>query len=86
MGLAAAGGADHEDVALLKLHIISAAKLDSFIVVVDRHRQGHLGIFLANDVLVQNLPDLPGDRQLVWQVRRDKPVLPAQLFLQHAHA
>mgnify|MGYP000588664035 CR=1 FL=1 len=36
-GLAAAGGAHEQDVALLELHILRASKIDALVVVVHRH-------------------------------------------------
>ena len=86
MGLAGAGGTDHENVALLQLHVLAAAELDALIVVVHRHRQRHLGAVLADDILIQDLPDLPGGGQLIRQVNRRKAFLSAQLLIQHAHA
>ena len=40
-GLAGAGGAQEQDVALLELHILVAAEENPLIVVVNRHGQGH---------------------------------------------
>jgi hypothetical protein len=41
------------------------AELDPLVVVVDRDRQDLLGLVLADDVVVQELVDLPGLGQLV---------------------
>ena len=43
-----------QDVALLQLHVLRPAEVDALIVVVHRHRQGHLGLLLADDILVQH--------------------------------
>ena len=69
----------------MKLHILPAAEVDAFIVVVHRHGQGHLGVLLANDILVQYIANLPGRGNHVGNVR-------VQVFLrvvgvvQNAHA
>ena len=52
MGLAAAGGSDHQNIALLDLHIV-LGEHDALIVVVDRYAQRDLGAVLADDILVQ---------------------------------
>ena len=54
-GLARARGADQQDVALGELHLILARLIfvaQAFVVVVDRHGQRALGLFLADDVVV----------------------------------
>ena len=68
-GLAAAGGSYEQNVALLKLHIISTAEVDTLIVIVYRHREGHFGVFLADDILVQHIPDLFGSRDHIGNIR-----------------
>ena len=85
VGLAGAGGAHHEDVALLELHIFPAAEEDPLVMVVDRDGEGDLRLLLPDDVLVQDLLNLPGLGELVGQAQGGVAV-PAQLLLQHAHA
>src|SRR5690606_31170513 len=56
--LAAARGAQQQDVALLQLHVVGPhARVDPLVVVVHRHRQRLLGRFLADYVLVEDLLD-----------------------------
>ncbi len=66
--LAAAGGADQQDVALGELDVVLAAisrpVLQPLVVVVHRHGEDLLGALLADDVLVQDRLDLLGLRQL----------------------
>ena len=69
-GLAAAGGAEEQDVALLQFHIVSAPKEDALIVVVDGHGEGHLCLVLADDILIQNGTDVLGGRDLLLYFRR----------------
>ena len=61
-GLARTGGAYHDDVALLYLHIIvSLAQCllaQTLVVVVDGHGQGYLGLILTDDILIQPGLDL----------------------------
>ena len=92
-GLAAAGGAHKQNVALLQLHILRSAEIDALVVVVYRHRQGHLGLLLADDILVQNgvyllgcgddVGDFPGELGSV--ALQEKGVLPHGRHAQ-AHA
>ena len=70
--LAAAGGADQQDVALGDLDIVlgldaagAAAGLQALVVVVHRHGQRLLGALLPDDVLVEHGLDLGGLGQLV---------------------
>src|SRR5690606_21708153 len=68
VGLAAAGGADEEDVRLGELDVVALAAaeggaallagLDALVVVVDRDRERALGALLADDVGVEELEDL----------------------------
>ena len=44
---------------------LPGAVLDPLVVVVDRDREDLLGCVLADDVVVEELPDLPGLQQLV---------------------
>ena len=64
-GLAAAGGADEQDVALLQLHIVLGGVEDALVVVVDRHRQHDLGPLLSDHIIVQASLDLHGLGQLL---------------------
>ena len=65
--LAGAGRADQQDVRLGQLDLVAAARLlldlDPLVVVVDRDRELLLGLFLADDVLVEELLDFLRDRQ-----------------------
>ena len=65
--LAAAGGAEEQDVRLLQLDVGVAVRagLHALVVVVDRDREDLLGLLLADDVVVQVLVDLTGLRELV---------------------
>ena len=59
--LAAARGAEHDDVALLQLHIVLfALVIDAFVVVVDGHAQGLFGAVLPYHVLIQHRLDFGG--------------------------
>jgi hypothetical protein len=70
--LAAAGGAEQQDVRLLQLDVVAPADartllvLDPLVVVVDGDGQDLLGLVLADDVVVEERPDLAR----VGQVRR----------------
>src|SRR5690606_2547147 len=65
-GLAAAGGADQQDVRLLELDVVPAGltRPDPLVVVVDGDRQLLLGVFLAHHVVVEVTVDLGGLGQL----------------------
>jgi hypothetical protein len=65
--LAAAGGAEQEDVGLgqLDVGVGVAPDLHPLVVVVDRHREDLLGLVLADHVVVEELVDLPGLGELV---------------------
>ena len=65
-GLAAARGADQQDVGLrqLDLAIEAVPQLDALVVVVDRNGQDPLRLILADDVVVQEGVDLSGRWQL----------------------
>ena len=69
--LAAAGGAEHQDVGLGQLNRLVPgvatllAGLDPLVVVVDRDGQRPLGRVLPDDVALQEIPDLDGLGQLV---------------------
>ena len=55
-GLARPGGAQQQDIALLKLDIAGLGiAVDAFVVIVDGHREDFLGPFLADDVFVEEL-------------------------------
>jgi hypothetical protein len=62
--LARAGGADEQDVRLVELDVVAAARLlldlDALVVVVDRDGELLLGALLADDVLVEELLDFRG--------------------------
>ena len=72
VGLAAAGRADQQDVALLDLDVVDdrvgrgegRAGADALVVVVDRDGEGLLGRLLADDVLLEEGEDLFRLRQL----------------------
>ena len=60
-GLAAAGGAQHDDVGLLDFRLFFlVAVLHALVVVVDSHGQHLFGLVLVDDVLVQIFLDLVG--------------------------
>ncbi len=65
--LAGAGRTDEQDVRLRQLDLVPAARLllnlDPLVVVVDRDRELLLGLFLADDVLVEELLDFLRDGQ-----------------------
>src|ERR1700751_2462148 len=70
--LAAAGGADEQDVALGNLDLllggargVAGTGLQALVVVVDRDREHFLGALLADDVFVEDFLDLVGLRELV---------------------
>ncbi len=65
--LAAAGRAQQQDVRLGQLHlgVALAGHLHALVVVVDRHRQRALGLFLADHVVVQHVADLARPGQVV---------------------
>ncbi len=81
--LAAAGGAEQQDVALLQLHVVVAAEEDALIVVVDRHGQRDLGRLLPDDILVEHLANFArrGDG-----VGRFQLIVRLIAVLQHVHA
>ena len=81
--LAAASGAEEQDVALLQLHLVVAAEEDAFIVVVDGHGQRDLGRLLPDDILVEHLANFArrGDG-----VGRFQLVVRLIAVLQHVHA
>ena len=67
-GFSAAGGPHQKNVALLQLHILRPAEIDALIVVVHRHGQGHLGLLLTNNILVQHGVDFLGGGDRVWNL------------------
>ena len=67
-GLAGAGGADEQDVALLQLHIGVVLEVDALIVVVDRDGQGDFGVVLADDIAVHVGFDLLRRRERIRQL------------------
>ncbi len=57
-GLAASGGTEHENVALLQLHVIGPhIAVDPLVVVVNSHSQSFLGLFLPNHIFIQGILD-----------------------------
>ena len=63
--LAAAGGADQQDVALAQLHLVDLhPRGHALIVVVDRHREDPLGAGLPDHVRIELLEDPLGRRDL----------------------
>ena len=90
-GLAAAGGADEQDVALLKLNIALRGMEDTLIVIIYRNGQNYLRAFLTDNILIQIFLDLFRLRQLFESKR--KPVIAGYSFglvifadYVHAHA
>src|SRR3712207_1587335 len=79
--LAAAGGTHQQDVGLGQLdRLVAAAALTAglhpLVVVVDRDRERALGLLLPDDVLLEEVVDLLGLRQLVeLEVRRLRELL-----------
>ena len=63
-GLAAARGADEQNIALLQIHIGIVRERNALIVIVDRNGQGDLGLFLTNDIVVHEGLHFHGGRQL----------------------
>ena len=59
-GLAAAGGADQQDVGLRQFDIGLRGMVQPLVVVVHRHRQHALGVDLADHIIVQHLADSRG--------------------------
>ena len=85
-GLAGAGGAQHQNVALLELHVLSAAEENALVVVVYRNGERHLRLILADDILVQHILDLPGRRQLVGHALQGGGLLVLKAVAEDAHA
>ena len=83
--LARAGGTQHEDIALLQLDVVPAAKVDALIVVVYGHGQGDLRRLLPDDILIQHVVDLARRGQ---RVRRLGIVLDVRIVsvVQDLHA
>src|SRR5699024_5047348 len=85
VGLAAPGGPDQQDVRLRQLYVGvltsggcgSRSGLDPLVVVVDGDRQGPLRRILADDVLLEELEDLPR----LGQVHQAQLVRLGELFL-----
>ena len=84
--LAAAGRTDHQNIALLQLHIIAAAEIDALVVVINRHRQGDLGAFLANHILIQDFLDFLRRGQLLHRLRKFVVLLAVPFIVQQTHA
>ena len=64
LGLAHAGGADHQDVFRRDLLLHLAGKLRAAIAIAQRHSDGALGVFLTDDIAVKLAHDFTG-RQLI---------------------
>src|SRR5690606_12458861 len=68
--LAAAGGADQQDIALAKLHFgATGGPLKALVVVVHGDGEHALGAALADDVLIEDIVDLLGGGQLALGTR-----------------
>ena len=80
-GLAAACRSQHQDIGFLQFHILVMPLfiVDPFVVVVDCHRQGPFGVFLSDDIFVQDSLDFLGFGQLCESFFRR----PLQVFFQH---
>ena len=82
-GLAAAGGAKKQDIALLQLNFVAATEENALIVVVNGHGQRNFRRLLPDDILVEHLVDL---------ARRGNGIRCLQLVMrlvavfQHVHA
>ena len=88
-GLAASRGTNEQDVALLQLHIAVPAEENALVMIVHRHRQGDLRPFLADDILIQHLPDLPGGGDAVRHLQHLGNLLPplvGHLLPKYPHA
>ena len=85
-GLARARRADEQDVALLQLHIVPAAKVNALIMIVNRHGQGHFGGLLPDDIFIQHRPDLLGGGQLIGDVLQGSGLRAVEPLVQNAHA
>ena len=83
--LAGAGGAQHQDVALLQLHIVPAAEINALIVVV-YHGQRHLRGLLPDDIFIQHRPNFPRCRQLVGNILQRFGLRAIKALIQNAHA
>ena len=71
-------GPEQQDVRLLQLDVLLVGlhHLHALVVVVDRHRQRALGLLLADDVLVEDVVDLPRLREVLdVEVRRSGELL-----------
>ena len=75
--LAAPGRAEEEDVRLLELDLaVLEAHAHALVVVVDRHRERALGLFLRDDVVVQDGVDVERLREIVEvELRRSRQLL-----------
>ena len=64
--LTRAGRADQQDVGFSKLDVIMLGGMaKSFVMVVNRHRQHFLGMFLTNDIVIKHFANLFGGRHAV---------------------
>ena len=79
MGFTAAGRSDHQDIALLDLHIILRIH-NALIVVINRHAQGDLGSILSDDVLIQRRLHFSRRGQATLQIKTLGRLLASLLF------
>ncbi len=75
--LAAAGGADQQDVRLRQLDVgILGGVVEALVVVVHGDREDALGLGLADDVVVQHVADLAGRGHAVAATSREPSSTP----------
>ena len=79
MGLTAAGRANHQNIALLDLHIILRIH-DTLVVVVNRYTQGNFGPVLTDDVLIQCCLHFGRRGQATFQIKALDRLLTFLLF------
>ena len=70
----------------MQFHVVAAAEKDTLVVVVDRHRQHNLGLFLADNILVEVGLDFLGDGESLGHVVHGRGVGFAVVVVQQAHA
>ena len=70
----------------MQLHVVAAAEIDPFIVVVHRHGQGDLRRILPDDIFVQICLDLTGGGDGVGHIGVDHLPLRRRHVLQNIHA
>src|SRR3546814_338882 len=62
--------ADQKDVRFFEFNIAALGVSQSFVVIVDRHRENHLGPILTDDILVEEFANLAGS----WIARTPQQV------------